>query len=112
MTARRDGPLRTCIGCRAIRPQTDLLRCTIGDAGRIVVDRRAPGRGAWLCGPACLDEAARRGRFERAWRQRVDPAAIDRLRSELAASDDLTPNDHEAGGDRPRRCETERPTKG
>ncbi len=111
MTARRDVPLRTCIGCRTVRPQTELVRCTLDDRGRIVVDRRAPGRGAWLCGPACIDPAVRRRAFDRAWRRRVEPAAVERLRDRFTAADDLNPNER-VGGDRPRRCETDRPTKG
>ena len=32
------------------------------------IDASAPGRGAWLCGPECLDAAVSRRGFDRAWR--------------------------------------------
>ena len=64
-------PVRTCVGCRHRRPQAELVRCAVTPAGRAVVDRRAPGRGAWLCPPPgdCFDLAVRRKAFERAWRR-------------------------------------------
>jgi uncharacterized protein len=76
-------PIRTCIGCRERRPQTELLRCVLADVGTILVDRTAPGRGAWLCGPGCLTEPHQRRAFDRAWRTKVSPAAIDRVILEL-----------------------------
>jgi len=47
-----------------------------------------PGRGAWLCGThptVCLDEARRRGAFDRALRVRVGSDDIERLRARLDA---------------------------
>jgi len=51
--------------------------------GSIRVDRTAPGRGAWLCGPECLGLARRRRGFDRAWRTHVPPAALERFAAEL-----------------------------
>jgi predicted RNA-binding protein YlxR (DUF448 family) len=76
-------PIRTCVGCRQRRPQRELLRCVLDADGVVRVDRRAPGRGAWLCGPACIDPARRRRAFERAWRTSVPAGAVDRLAAEL-----------------------------
>lgn len=86
MTAPNDRvPIRTCVGCRAKRPQAELVRCVIAADGCAHVDRHAPGRGAWLCGAACLEPAIRRRGFERAWRidGRITSAALDALRREL-----------------------------
>ncbi|MGI9031561.1 MAG: YlxR family protein, partial [Ilumatobacteraceae bacterium] len=60
-------PLRTCVGCRRRRPQAELVRCAVTPDGRAVVDRRAVGRGAWLCPPPgpCFELAMRRRGFER-----------------------------------------------
>jgi predicted RNA-binding protein YlxR (DUF448 family) len=60
-----------------------MVRCVIDACGRLRVDRHAPGRGAWLCGPECLAEAGRRRGFDRAFRTPIASAAIDRLREEL-----------------------------
>jgi len=50
--------------------------------GTLVPGRTLPGRGAWLCQALqpCLDLAARRGGFDRAFRTRVTPAQIEALR--------------------------------
>ena len=61
-------PIRMCVGCRAKRPHTELVRCVIGADGLAHVDRHGAGRGAWLCGLDCLEPAVRRRAFERAWR--------------------------------------------
>ena len=63
-------PVRTCVGCRARAPVTDLLRVVAVD-GALVPDprRRLPGRGASLHPtPECLHAAERRRAFLRALR--------------------------------------------
>jgi len=50
--------------------------------GRPVLDRHAPGRGAWLCpDAACLDTALRRRALGRALRADLDPGDLDALRA-------------------------------
>jgi predicted RNA-binding protein YlxR (DUF448 family) len=57
-----------------------LVRVAIGGPG-LVLDRRAPGRGAWLCPRLECFEAARRARaFGRALRADVEPEWVDGLR--------------------------------
>jgi predicted RNA-binding protein YlxR (DUF448 family) len=65
-----------------------MLRCVLDADGSIRVDRRAPGRGAWLCGPGCVEPARRKRAFDRAWRTTVGPDAIDRLTARLAELND------------------------
>ena len=51
----------------------------MGANGRLVVDRKGPGRGAWLCKlgepelaqPECIEKAVRRSSFGRALRAEV-----------------------------------------
>jgi hypothetical protein len=81
-------PIRTCIGCRRQHPQTRLVRCVLDADGSIRVDRRAPGRGAWLCGPECVEPARRKRAFDRAWRATVRPGAIEQLSARLAELND------------------------
>ena len=81
-------PIRTCIGCRRQHPQTRLLRCVLDAGGSIRVDRQAPGRGAWLCGPGCVEPARRKRAFDRAWRTTVRPEAIEQLSARLAELND------------------------
>jgi predicted RNA-binding protein YlxR (DUF448 family) len=66
-------PVRTCVGCRKIGPQRDLVRLVLVD-GVPVVDgrRRLPGRGASIHpSDACVKAAVRQGAFGRAFRCRV-----------------------------------------
>lgn len=95
-------PMRTCVGCRAVRPQAELLRNRLapapagegGAAGveeQVLPDRTVRagakrhglvvrGRSAYVCpARACFERAARRGGFQRAFGRRklaVDPAAL------------------------------------
>ena len=65
----REEPRRTCIGCRRVKPQAELLRLVRGGDGRVMVDARgtAPGRGAYACPTvACLEKALMRGRLAHA----------------------------------------------
>jgi len=78
-------PERTCIGCGARAPSTDLVRLRrVG--GEVAVDPgRSGGRGAWLHREAgCLVRALRRKAFARAFRGVV---AVDeeRVRRQLTA---------------------------
>jgi uncharacterized protein len=52
--------VRTCVACRARRPQPELLRVRLVDA-TLVVDGevRGPGRGAYLCASRTCVERAR-----------------------------------------------------
>jgi predicted RNA-binding protein YlxR (DUF448 family) len=53
--------------------------------GTLAVDRRGPGRGAWLCSGSlgCLDVAVRRHGFDRAFRAPIGRNAAQHLRDEL-----------------------------
>lgn len=43
-------PMRRCLACRASRPQAELVRLVLhADEWRLDPDRKAPGRGAWIC---------------------------------------------------------------
>lgn len=77
--------MRTCIGCRAVRPAAEMARCALATHGP-AVGRTLPGRGAWLCSVACFDAAVRRKAFQRAWRTEVDPATLAQLRMAFAES--------------------------
>jgi uncharacterized protein len=64
-------PVRTCIACRAKRPQTELIRIARSRDGRVAVDERggAPGRGAYVCpGQSCIDRALASDGLRRALR--------------------------------------------
>lgn len=87
--ARRDEPIlvkpqRTCIGCREVTAQEELVRVAldniiVGQPPRVVWDmrRRLPGRGAWLHhNHECLNKAQKKGAFNRAFRTRVNAVEL------------------------------------
>ncbi|MBF6557366.1 MAG: YlxR family protein [Acidimicrobiales bacterium] len=78
-------PTRTCVGCRRTGPSDQLIRVTRTADGSLVVGRGRPGRGAWLCrdSPECVERAAKRSVFDRAFRSRVEDGEVDRLRTAL-----------------------------
>ena len=66
-------PLRTCVGCREISAQADLVRLALVD-GQLVLDlhRLHSGRGAYLHPRAdCGQQAIARRAFDRAFRLRL-----------------------------------------
>ena len=85
--ARRLGPERTCVGCRAKNTTGTLVRVALNQEGRLVIGRDAPGRGAWFCRlagtelaqPGCLEQAAKRRAFSRALRREVPAQEVEAL---------------------------------
>ncbi|MFI5285819.1 MAG: YlxR family protein [Candidatus Dormibacteria bacterium] len=76
-------PLRTCTGCRTVRPKSELVRLAVTAAsGRVTLDPsgRAPGRGAYVCresGITCLHQSRRHRSLARSLR--VGDDVIDEL---------------------------------
>jgi uncharacterized protein len=67
-------PMRTCSGCRRVRPRSELIRLVvIGATGQVTLDPtcRSPGRGAYLCretGITCLRQSRRHRSLARSLR--------------------------------------------
>jgi len=77
---RPEGPVRSCVVCRARFPQATLLRLTRTPERGIALDgvRRAAGRGAYLCGAErCLAKA--RPAIRRALGSEITDAVWDEL---------------------------------
>ncbi|MFQ5830317.1 MAG: YlxR family protein [Candidatus Methylomirabilia bacterium] len=67
--------LRTCIGCRRVRPKSELVRLIRRGDGRVDVDRSgtASGRGGYVCpGRGCVGLVLKRGRLAHAFRGRAE----------------------------------------
>jgi predicted RNA-binding protein YlxR (DUF448 family) len=90
--------MRTCTGCRLTAPQSELVRLAF-DGPRLVIDptsrvhhakpservHRLQGRGAYVhANVACVTAAG----LSRSLRQRVSPADVSRLVSDMSPSDD------------------------
>lgn len=90
-------PVRSCVGCRRVRPKDELLRVAKTPTG-VAADpeARLPGRGAYVCpDPRCITTARRRGaaalrRSLRGAREHEGLAALDELHAMVV--DHLVPD--------------------
>lgn len=79
--------MRTCVGCRQVRPKRELLRIVRGPDGAVSVDPtgKRPGRGAYICPkPECLDRARRGRQLEHALERALDDGVYAALAREVA----------------------------
>jgi uncharacterized protein len=78
-------PERTCVGCGKKRGKESLHRLVLNEQNQPVIDepQRAPGRGAYLCGPGCLKAAAKRKALQRAFRGKVKALELTSLEAAL-----------------------------
>lgn len=74
-TNKAESPLRTCLGCRARRGQSEMTRLALvatenGPAVRWDRERIFGGRGGWLCAGSskCLARALKKRAFGRAFK--------------------------------------------
>jgi predicted RNA-binding protein YlxR (DUF448 family) len=83
-------PRRTCVGCRAVRAQRELVRVAADGRGGVAVTlRRVSGRGVYLCPSAdCLEAALRRRVLPRALRAELPGLDTTALRQQLSAGAD------------------------
>jgi len=71
---RKDGPERSCVVSRAVKPADELIRFVVGPDGTLTPDlrRKLPGRGVWTSLSArTVTEAIKRKAFERSLKAKV-----------------------------------------
>ncbi|TMD83183.1 MAG: YlxR family protein [Chloroflexi bacterium] len=74
-------PLRTCVGCRQVKPRGELQRLAAVDGTLVLNPRRVAGRSAYLCpNSSCWTVAEKRRAVERALAVRISAEDWDRLR--------------------------------
>ncbi|MGL6134452.1 MAG: YlxR family protein [Prochlorococcaceae cyanobacterium] len=79
--------MRRCVACRQLLDRSQLWRVIRLADGGLGLDR-GMGRSAYLCpNPACLEEARRRRRLQRALRCPVDDTLLDQLEQRLLAGE-------------------------
>lgn len=77
--------MRRCVACRQLFDRRQLWRVIRLAGGGVALDR-GMGRSAYLCpSPACLQEARRRRRLQRALRCPLDDSLLDQLEQRLLA---------------------------
>ena len=83
-------PMRRCLGCNESKPKKELIRVVRSPEGEISLDPtgKKSGRGAYVCrSRACLTEAIKRGRLDRAFGFKPDPAVYEQLTAAVEAED-------------------------
>ena len=87
MTQVRNQPQRTCLGCRQVKGQDQLIRVVRSPDGELLTDLRGrlPGRGAYLCNSrSCIETAVSRKQFDRTFRQVCQPVTVSQLADGIA----------------------------
>lgn len=83
--------MRRCVVCRQLFDRRQLWRVIRLAGGGVALDR-GMGRSAYLCpSPACLQEARRRRRLQRALRCPVEDSLLDELEQRLLAEANADP---------------------
>lgn len=75
-------PMRLCVGCREMRPKTELIRVVRSPEGEVSLDPtgKKAGRGAYCCASAeCLRRALKQKQLDRALEAQLSEAANESL---------------------------------
>ena len=79
-------PLRTCVGCKEIKPKKELIRVVKQSDGKIMLDftGKANGRGAYLCNNSeCLAQAIKTKRLSREFECEIPKEVYDELQNQI-----------------------------
>lgn len=75
----REGPVRTCIGCGAKKPQEVLIRFVKSRGDQPVIGRLLPGRGCYVCpDKVCVKRLERR--LRRSFEEKELQRTVEALR--------------------------------
>ena len=83
-------PLRTCVGCKEVKPKKELIRVVKQADGKIMLDftGKANGRGAYLCPSAdCLTQAIKTRRLSREFECEIPKEVYDDLQTQIMKGD-------------------------
>lgn len=83
-------PMRQCLGCREMKPKSELCRIVRSPEGVISIDSKGklPGRGAYICpDEGCLKKAVKSRGLERAFGVPIPEDIISALSGGLEVRD-------------------------
>jgi len=75
-------PQRMCLGCRQMKPKTELIRIVKSPQGEISADNtgKKPGRGAYVCNNEnCLKRVIKSNALARAFKTQIPENIISNL---------------------------------
>ena len=84
-------PMRQCLGCREMKPKSELLPVVRSPEGEVSLDTKGkkPGRGAYVCPNAdCLKKAVKTRALSRALETEIPDEVMQRLAAELEEDKD------------------------
>ena len=79
-------PLRQCVGCREMKPKTELVRVIKTTEAEICLDKpgRKNGRGAYIClNQACLEKAKKTKALERSLKTEIPEEIYQTIAEEM-----------------------------
>jgi predicted RNA-binding protein YlxR (DUF448 family) len=79
-------PMRTCIGCREIKPKKELIRILKSPEGDISIDftGKKNGRGAYICSNGeCFDKAVKSKRLSKEFDMQISNEVYEKLKDEI-----------------------------
>ena len=79
-------PLRTCVGCKEVKPKKELIRVVKQSDGNIMLDftGKANGRGAYLCPSSdCLAQAIKTKRLSREFECEIPKEVYEDLQTQI-----------------------------
>ena len=83
-------PMRQCLGCREMKPKSELIRAVRSPQGEVSLDFRGkkPGRGAYLCRSAqCMKRAVKSKALSRAFGVEIPQEILEALSERMEAPD-------------------------
>ena len=79
-------PLRQCLGCREMKPKSELIRVVKSPEGEISIDisGKKNGRGAYIChDTTCFKRIVKSNALSRAFKSQIPAETIDDLEKQL-----------------------------
>lgn len=79
-------PMRTCVGCKEVKPKKELIRVVKQADGKIMIDftGKANGRGAYLCPDSnCLAQAIKTKKLSREFECEIPKEVYEDLQNQI-----------------------------
>ena len=83
-------PLRMCLGCREMKPKSELIRAVKSPEGDVSLDfsEKKPGRGAYLCQDTnCFKRIVKSNALARAFKMQIPEEIITEIQNQLENAD-------------------------
>ena len=86
-------PLRMCLGCREMKPKSELIRVVKSPEGEVSLDftGKKPGRGAYVCHDAsCFKRTVKSNALARVFKTQISSDINEEIQNQLETQDNKT----------------------